>query len=338
VISADMETRRGGIMRTRFIRLFPVLLAVLLLSVTEVYAQIATVVTHSGQRFRGQVVSVGGTSGGGYGNGNGNYGNYGNGSYDNGSYGDVVVVRVNGRDRQIPFQDVALIDFAGNGTVSQNELRQANQSYDGLVVLRNGRTVAGRIVDFQGYNNQAVIAGQFGDRTIPLNQVARVYFGNDSTAYNNGNYQNPDPYYDRNVSGNYGNVGQYGQPAPYGQPVYGTARTVTVPTNQTWTNSGVDVRRGDVIHFRASGNVSLSHNPGDYGTPAGANDGRLAGNSPLPGVTGGLLIGRVGNSLPFAIGGESDITMTTNGRLYLGVNDDVVGDNSGNFVVEMFPR
>src|SRR5258706_5385177 len=108
-------------MRTRFIRLFPVLLAVVLFGATEVYAQTATVVTHSGQRFRGQVLSMGGDSGG-YGNygsgsyGNGNYGNgnYGNGNRDTGYYGDNVVIRVNGRDRQIPLQDVALIDFAGN--------------------------------------------------------------------------------------------------------------------------------------------------------------------------------------------------------------------------------
>ncbi|HTL02221.1 MAG TPA: hypothetical protein VL243_08340, partial [Vicinamibacterales bacterium] len=90
--------------------------------------------------------------------------------------------------------------------------------------------------------------------------------------------------------------------------------------------------------FRASGNVTLSQNGDDYGTPAGANSGRMAGNSPLPGVTGGLLIGRVGNGRPFAIGAESDVTMPANGRLYFGVNDDDVRDNVGDFVVEMFPR
>jgi hypothetical protein len=64
----------------------------------------------------------------------------------------------------------------------------------------------------------------------------------------------------------------------------------------------------------------------------------MAGNSPLPGVVGGLLIGRVGNGQPFAIGANADITMPANGRLYLGINDDYPGDNSGNFVVQMVPR
>jgi hypothetical protein len=47
-------------MRTRFIRLFPILLAVLLVGATQVYAQTATVVTHSGQRIRGQVPEAAG--------------------------------------------------------------------------------------------------------------------------------------------------------------------------------------------------------------------------------------------------------------------------------------
>ena len=312
-------------MLSRFNRFLPVLLALLLFGASEVYAQTATVVTHSGQRFRGQIVSMGSDS---------NYGNYGNRNYDN--YGDSVVVRTNGRDRRIPVQDVAVIDFAGNGNISQSELNRANNAYDGMVILRNGRTMMGRVVDLQGYNNQAVVSAQGGDRTVPLNQVARIYFGNDTSA--SSGY---DPYYNpynpnQNVYGNYDP--QYDQYGQYGQPSYGSARTVTIPVNQTWSNSGIDVRRGDVIHFRASGNVTLSQNPGDYGTPAGANDGRMAGNSPLRGVTGGILIGRVGNSQPFVIGAESDVTMPANGRLYLGVNDDDVRDNTGSFVVEMFPR
>ena len=259
----------------------------------------------------------------------GNSGRYGNAN----DYGDSVTVRVNGRDRDIPLSDVTMIDFAGNGNVSQSEMNRATQSFDrGLVVMRNGRFVSGRPIEFRAYDNQMVLSTSSGDRTIPLNEIARVYLSNNSgrnDAYNN------DPYYGSNnqVYGQYGNRDPY-----YNQPAYGSARTVTVPTNRTWSNSGIDVRRGDVIHFRASGNVQLSQNPGDYGTPAGANDGRMAGNSPLPGVTGGILIGRVGNSAPFVIGAETDVTMPASGRLYLGVNDDYVGDNSGNFTVEMFPR
>ena len=299
-------------MRKHFI--LPALLAMLVVGAPQAYAQTATVVTQSGQRIRGQVLNMGG--------------------YDD------LTVRYNGRDRQIPMNDVVLIDFVGNGTnIPESETARANQSSDGLVVLRNGRTVVGRLVDMQP-NNQAVVSGQFGERTIPLNQVARIYFG----ATNNANGY--DPYGNRSgrVNGNntpYGRnapYGQYGNTNPYGQQVNANNRTLTIPSNQAWTNTGVDVRRGEVIHFRARGNVSLSQGDSDNATPAGATSGRTAGNSPLPGVTGGMLIGRVGNGQPFAIGAETDVTMPANGRLSLGINDDYVGDNTGNFVVDISPR
>jgi hypothetical protein len=60
--------------------------------------------------------------------------------------------------------DVAMIDFVNNGNVPQSEMARANQSDDGLVVLRNGRTIAGHLVEIQSFNSQAVIAEQFGER------------------------------------------------------------------------------------------------------------------------------------------------------------------------------
>jgi len=290
-------------MRTRILRLFPVLFAVLLLGATEVYAQTATVVTQSGQRLRGQIVSMGMNNG--YSNGN--------------DYGDTVVMRIAGRQRRIPANEVAFIDFVGDGTIPQNELNRANRSNNGLVVLRNGRTLNGSLADFN----------------VPMGQVARVYFGN-----------GPSNQYPMGTNGQGGynpNYDQNGQNEPrYGGGRYnqsnGPRRTVTMPTNQTWTNSGVDVRAGEVVHFQARGTTTLSQNPNDSGTPAGANDGRMAGNSPIPGVTGGMLIGRVGNSQPFAIGAQTDVTMPATGRLFLGVNDDFVGDNVGSFVVDISPR
>src|SRR4029453_12925951 len=106
-------------MRPRFIRFFPVLLALLIFGATEVYAQTGTVVTRSGQRLRGQIVSIGAT---------GSYGGFGN--YDDYS-SDSIVVRVNGRDRQIPVQDVAFVGFAGNGPGSRNAGNRGGGWYAG---------------------------------------------------------------------------------------------------------------------------------------------------------------------------------------------------------------
>lgn len=318
----------------RKILIIPVLLTVFVLGAAQAFAQTVTVVTHSGQRVRGQLIDMG----------NGRF-DRGNGRVDMGNDGDVTV-RSNGRDSRIPIPDVAMIDFTGNGNVQQNELARANQNTDGMVVLRNGQTINGSLVSMQPNSNSAVVAGTFGQRNIALNQVARIYFG-DSNGYNGSwragqNDSGNNPY--DNGNGNNGNYGQYGNTRQYGNyggpPVSGnsTYRTITVPTNQQWTNSGIDVRGGQVIHFRASGNATLSRNGNDEGTPAGANSGRTAGNSPLPGVTGGMLIGRVNNGQPFAIGAATDMTMPANGRLYFGINDDYVGDNTGTFVVQLSSR
>jgi Conserved hypothetical protein (DUF2461) len=206
------------------------------------------------------------------------------------------------------------------------------------------RTMDGRLVDMQPNSNQAVLSGRFGQQNVALSQVARIYFGGNGSANQYGNPQNGNygrnngynPNYNPNSYPPNGNYGQYGNRGQLGQPGYSNInRTVTVPSNQLCTNTGINVQQGQVVHFQASGNVSLSQNAGDVGTPAGANSGRLAGNSSMPNVTGGMLIGRVNNGPPFAIGAQSDVTMPASGRLSLGINDDYVQDNSGNFIVNI---
>lgn len=312
-------------MRTRGF-IIPALLAVLVVGAAQAFAQTATVVTYSGQRVRGQIVDMG----------------------NSGS----LRISANGRDSRIPMSDVMMIDFMGNGTnIPPNELARANQ-INGMVVLRNGRTMDGRLVDMQPYSNQAVLSGRFGQQNVALSQVARIYFGGNGSANQYGNPQNGNsgrndgytPNYNPNYNPNSnpnshppnGNYGQYGNRGQLGQPGYSNInRTVTVPSNQLWTDTGINLQQGQVVHFQASGNVSLSQNAGDVGTPAGATSGRLAGNSPMPNVTGGMLIGRLNNGPPFAIGAQSDVTMPASGRLSLGINDDYVQDNSGNFIVNI---
>ena len=47
------------------------------------------------------------------------------------------------------------------------------------------------------------------------------------------------------------------------------------------------------------------------------------------------MIGRIGNGQPFAIGNQTSIVMPAAGQLFLGVNDDGVDDNVGEFRVEI---
>jgi phycobilisome linker polypeptide/uncharacterized protein DUF4214/EF hand domain-containing protein len=118
---------------------------------------------------------------------------------------------------------------------------------------------------------------------------------------------------------------------------YSTAPTagqeVIVYPQERWTDTGMRVRAGDLIYFDTTGNVRLSNERGDIATAAGARSGRRAAESLLSNQPAGALIGRVDNGDPFFIGNRRSVRAPLSGRLYLGVNDDYLEDNSGEFRV-----
>jgi hypothetical protein len=61
----------------------------------------------------------------------------------------------------------------------------------------------------------------------------------------------------------------------------------------------------------------------------------MAPDSPISNVFAGALIGRIGNFQAFPIGDQAQITAPVSGRLYLGVNDDHLPDNRGEFIVTL---
>jgi hypothetical protein len=84
------------------------------------------------------------------------------------------------------------------------------------------------------------------------------------------------------------------------------------------------------VYLRANGDSEAG--------PAGSRDGyRAARRAPLPNALAGALVGRVGNGRPFGIGDQTSVTMPDDGRLYLSVNDDALGDNTGAFQVRIVP-
>jgi hypothetical protein len=114
---------------------------------------------------------------------------------------------------------------------------------------------------------------------------------------------------------------------------------VDVSAAERWTDSGVMVRAGDTITLAADGTVQLSQDPRDTATPSGA--GRRTLGAPLRQRPAGLLIGRIGNSTPFVVGERRTIVRApASGRLFLGVNDDFLDDNSGEYrvIVTVEPR
>ena len=59
----------------------------------------------------------------------------------------------------------------------------------------------------------------------------------------------------------------------------------------------------------------------------------MAPDAPINGVLAGALIAKIGEYSPIAIGDQTPVTAPVSGRLYLGVNDDHLPDNRGEFTV-----
>ena len=119
-----------------------------------------------------------------------------------------------------------------------------------------------------------------------------------------------------------------------GAPSFSGIRTVQVDPRQRWTDSGIDVRAGEMITFNASGSITMrSNDAGDTASPAGSTRGRTAPDAPIKGALAGALIARIDNSGVMLIGDRGSVRMPVSGRLYFGVNDDELRDNSGGFTV-----
>jgi hypothetical protein len=110
---------------------------------------------------------------------------------------------------------------------------------------------------------------------------------------------------------------------------------VIVDARQRWTETGIVLRRGDTVRIQADGVVRLSGSDADEALPGGARSGRRAPSAPLPDRVAGALIARVGNSAPIFVGSNATFRAPADGRLVLGVNDDYLDDNSGEFRVRI---
>jgi len=246
------------------------------------YAQTsATLTLRSGEKVNGDLVDLGGVG---------------------------YTMRVNGNERQIAQNDVAVIDFTG---ASMSDADWAAFTGSSLIVLRNGQTINGSLYDIGGTSPlRLTLKTSNGDREIASSEVSRIVVAR------------PD-----NVA-----TGTTGAAAIANTPA--VAGAVTVQANQPWTSTGITVRRGQRVAFTSSGEIQLSDNANDVANPNGAKDGRMAANAPIRQAAAGALIARVGNATPFPIGASTDaITMPADGVLYLGINDDGFGDNKGNYQV-----
>ncbi len=220
-------------------------------------------------------------------------------------------IRVNGQDRNVPQGDVARIDFSATGSPATNaQLLTDLNSGKHVVQLRSGEAIAGNLYDIGGTTPLKItLDTASGRREISSSDIGRIYL----SAQGSG------------VAATTGTTPAITQPSVPG--------AIVVPGNQQWVATGITVRRGERIGFNSTGEVVLSADPNDKAQVTGAFSQRRAAGSPLPNEFAGALIARIGNGQPFAIGDQRSVAMPASGPLYLGINDDGMADNSGQFNV-----
>jgi hypothetical protein len=177
------------------------------------------------------------------------------------------------------------------------------------LVLNNGREMRGKLISVA--NGVVVFQAENGrNQRINLNRVDNINIGNDQT------FRDPDDQgyvYDRDRYDRYGD------------------QSFNVNADRQWTDTGMQVRAGETLRFLPSGEVNWG--PGRHDGPAGEVNSPYNQSRPIPDRPGAALIGRIGNDTFYIGEGSTSFRVRTSGRLYLGINDDYVQDNSGYFRV-----
>jgi hypothetical protein len=187
------------------------------------------------------------------------------------------------------------------------------------LVMRDGRRVQGQLVAFRdGFIEFQDAYG--GGRIVRLSrdQVTAIEFDR--------NQGYPQSYPPANASPG------SGERRPRGL----REKQMMAAANVQWSDTGIDVAAGQNVFFEASGEIRWG--PNRRATPGGEANSPNNSARPMPNRPGASLIGRVGDSQDyFYIGDDSGgIRMRSSGRLFLGINDDNLQDNTGYFRVIIY--
>jgi hypothetical protein len=237
------------------------------------------------------------------------------------------------------------MDRNNDGTIGLSEWRGSRQSFDvhdwnndGVLTgaeVNEAQARTGRTVDDESFdraesfeyldhdNNNRIEEAEWHGTVAAWNRLdvnnddvlTRAEFVNSSVAIPVGGHD------ENQVSGR------------YQAPSATSGQMIRVRGTERWTDTGINVRAGDTLSFDAQGTVQLSESGNDIAGVGGARSGRRAAEAPLTNQTAGALIARIGNSDTLFIGNRRSVRAPAAGRLYLGVNDDHLADNSGDFQV-----
>jgi len=195
-----------------------------------------------------------------------------------------------------------------------------------ILILRNGDRVQGQVVAVRGGEVEFREERGYNTRTfrVDLREVRRIEFDDDYRD-DRGEYRGYRPPSDNRPGGGRG-ASRSGM----------RERAVVVDANRAWTDSGLDVRDGDRVYFSGVGEITWG--PGRKDGPQGEKNSPFNPGRPIPNRPGASMIGKVGErGDPFFIGDSTDVfRMRGSGRLFIGVNDDDLRDNRGNWRVTVY--
>jgi hypothetical protein len=132
-------------------------------------------------------------------------------------------------------------------------------------------------------------------------------------------------------------------------------KTIAVAADAGWVDTAIDVGPGEELRISASGEINLQRgNPEAVCGPEGLD--LVTVDQPIPNVNIGALIGKVVQPVArrvdedsgievrdeifvlFPVGPETTVTVPFKGRLYLGINENVLKDNGGMYTVVVVRR
>jgi hypothetical protein len=227
-------------------------------------------------------------------------------------------------------------------------LSSASAALADTIRLRDGSVIRGQIIGYKDQQFTVLIGGARGRRsriTIYAEDVESIEFdnsaaagtqSNDNTAADARNDSQPPPADTRPAPSRtttqtpVDTGANVGGASPVFFPIHLRVRSDNAANG--WTDSGLMVRRGQRLRITASGRVSLGN--GIFSTPTGLprqpDRDKLMRDQP----TGGLIavIGDDNDDFIF-VGASREFVAQRDGRLFLGVNEGNLADNSGAYDV-----
>jgi hypothetical protein len=113
-------------------------------------------------------------------------------------------------------------------------------------------------------------------------------------------------------------------------------QSVDVPGTAAWTDTGIDLAPGQQLTITASGTVIHATGTNDGCDPGGEPATSEHGANVIGCPNHAALIGKIGDAgAPFLVGRIYSVPAGAGGRLFLGINDNDLGNNGGAYAADV---